>query len=33
VVLQGRSPYEVLLGQLPVAVSIRDGRVLVNRRA
>ncbi|RBP31828.1 cytosine deaminase [Marinobacter pelagius] len=33
VVLQGRSPYEVLLGQLPVAASIRDGRVLVNRRA
>lgn len=32
VVLQGRSPYEVLLGQLPVAASIRDGWVLVNRQ-
>jgi len=32
VVLQGQSPYEVLLGQLPVAASIRDGRVLINRQ-
>ncbi|MCM0612059.1 cytosine deaminase [Marinobacter sediminum] len=33
VVLQGQSPYEVLLGQLPVLASIRDGRVSVNRPA
>ena len=33
VVLQGRSPYEVLLGQLPVLASVRDGRVLVDRRS
>lgn len=32
VVLQGQSPYEVLLGQQPVLVSIRDGRVLVSRQ-
>jgi cytosine deaminase len=31
VVLQGRSPYEVLLGQLPVLASVRDGRLLVDR--
>ncbi|PPI84129.1 cytosine deaminase [Marinobacter maroccanus] len=31
VVLQGGSPYEVLLGQLPVVASVRDGRILVNR--
>jgi cytosine deaminase len=30
-VLQGRSPYEVLLGQYPVMASVRDGRVLVRR--
>ncbi|MCG7200676.1 cytosine deaminase [Marinobacter pelagius] len=32
VVLQGRSPYEVLLGQLPVMASVRDGRVIVSRQ-
>ncbi len=32
VVLQGQSPYEVLLGQLPVMASVRDGRVLINRQ-
>lgn len=31
VVLQGESPYQVLLGQKPVLASVRDGRVLVNR--
>lgn len=31
VVLNGQSPYEVLLGQLPVLASVRDGRVLVKR--
>ncbi|GGY73362.1 cytosine deaminase [Marinobacter zhanjiangensis] len=33
VVLQGRSPYEVLLGQQPVLASVRDGRVLVRRES
>ena len=33
VVLQGQSPYEVLLGHLPVMASIRNGRVLVDRQA
>ncbi|TKV69403.1 cytosine deaminase [Marinobacter panjinensis] len=32
VILQGRSPYEVLLGQLPVLASVRDGRILVQRQ-
>ncbi|WP_165855626.1 cytosine deaminase [Marinobacter sp. JSM 1782161] len=32
VVLNGESPYEVLLNQTPVRASIRDGRVLVQRR-
>lgn len=32
VVLQGQSPYEVLLGQQPVLASVRDGRVLVRRQ-
>ncbi len=31
VILQGRSPYEVLLGQQPVRASIRDGRVILAR--
>ncbi|WP_328187183.1 cytosine deaminase [Marinobacter sp. OP 3.4] len=31
VVLQGQSPYEVLVGQQPVRASVRDGRVLVLR--
>lgn len=31
VILQGRSPYEVLLGQQPVRTSIRDGRVILAR--
>jgi cytosine/creatinine deaminase len=31
VVLQGQTPYEVLLGQLPVVASVRDGRMLINR--
>lgn len=30
-VLQGRTPYEVLLGQHPVLASVRDGKVLVQR--
>ena len=33
VVLQGQSPYEVLLGQRPVLASVRDGQVLVKREA
>lgn len=28
VVLQGQSAYEVLLGQLPIIASVRDGRIL-----
>ncbi len=32
VVLQGQSPYEVLLGQQPVLASVRDGRVLISRQ-
>ncbi|MFL1485430.1 cytosine deaminase [Marinobacter sp. LN3S78] len=31
VVLQGQSPYEVLVGQQPVLASVRDGRVVVLR--
>lgn len=31
VVLQGQSPYEVLVGQQPVRASVRDGRVMVQR--
>ncbi|MFL1407192.1 cytosine deaminase [Marinobacter sp. M1N3S26] len=31
VVLQGQSPYEVLVGQQPVQASVRDGRVVVLR--
>ena len=30
-VLQGQTPYEVLLGQRPVLASVRDGQVLVQR--
>lgn len=30
-ILQGRTPYEVLVGQHPVLASVRDGRVLVQR--
>jgi cytosine deaminase len=33
VVLQGQTPYEVLLGQHPVLASVRDGRVLLHREA
>jgi len=33
VVQQGKTPYEVLLGQRPVLASVRDGRVLVEREA
>lgn len=33
IVLQGQTPYEVLLGQRPVLASVRDGRVLVQREA
>ena len=33
VVLQGQSPYEVLVGQQPVRASVRDGRLLVHREA
>lgn len=33
IVLQGQTPYEVLLGQRPVLASVRDGRVLVRREA
>lgn len=32
-VLQGQTPYEVLLGQRPVLASVRDGQVLVQRTA
>lgn len=31
IVLQGQTPYEVLLGQRPVLASVRDGKVLVRR--
>lgn len=30
-VLQGQTPYEVLLGQRPVLASVRDGKMLVRR--
>ena len=30
-VLQGQTPYEVLLGQQPVMASVRDGKVVVRR--
>ncbi len=30
-VLQGQTPYEVLLGQQPVMASVRDGKVVVQR--
>lgn len=33
VVLQGQTPYEILLGQRPVLTSVRDGKVLVQRAA
>lgn len=33
VVLQGTTPYEVLLGQRPVLASVRDGQLLVRREA
>jgi cytosine deaminase len=33
VVLQGQTPYEVLLGQHPVLASVRDGTVLLHREA
>lgn len=33
IVLQGQTPYEVLLGQRPVLASVRDGSVLVQRKA
>ena len=33
VVLQGQTPYEILLGQRPVLASVRDGKVLVQRAA
>ncbi|MBB5321958.1 cytosine deaminase [Marinobacter oulmenensis] len=33
VVLQGQTPYEVLLGQSPVLASVRDGKLLVERAA
>lgn len=33
IVLQGQTPYEVLLGQRPVLASVRDGKVLVQRDA
>jgi cytosine deaminase len=32
-VQQGQTPYEVLLGQKPVLVSVRDGKLLVQRNA
>ena len=33
VVLQGQTPYEVLLNQRPVVASVRDGQILVQRAA
>ena len=33
VIVRGESPYEVLKWQLPVLASIRDGRVMVQRRS
>ncbi|HCW89208.1 MAG TPA: cytosine deaminase [Marinobacter sp.] len=33
IVQQGATPYEVLLGQMPVLASVRDGQILVRRKA